>query len=313
MSLLILIAALAAAEPHAVAEGIHLIPGDFVPGSQPDGNSVLIEAPEGLIVVDTGRHPAHTRAIIAAAQAMKQPIRAVINTHWHLDHIGGNALLRREVPDLEVHGGTAVSAALDGFLANYRGQLEQQIARTDIDEALRTNYRRERDLIDSGAALLPDEPIEASGEREIAGRTLALHLTGPAVSQGDVWIFDPAARVVVAGDLVTVPVPFLDTACPAGWIKALDELGDVAYEQLIPGHGLPLSRQQVVVYRDGLDGLVRCAASDAPSSDCADGWFAAMADIAPTSDTAFHRGILEYYVTQVLRGDPNLITARCRS
>src|SRR4051794_352511 len=41
-----------------IASGVDLIAGAFVPGSQPDGNSVVFTGPNGLVVVDTGRHPA---------------------------------------------------------------------------------------------------------------------------------------------------------------------------------------------------------------------------------------------------------------
>ena len=45
--------------------GWHLVPGSFAPGRGPDGNSVFLEAPEGLILVDTGRHPAHREKLLA--------------------------------------------------------------------------------------------------------------------------------------------------------------------------------------------------------------------------------------------------------
>src|SRR4051812_8388905 len=83
--------------------GVRLISGTFTPGTQPDGNSVIFDAPHGLIVVDTGRHPSHTQKIIDAARASGKPIKAIINSHWHLDHIGGNRLIRSAYPDVRVY------------------------------------------------------------------------------------------------------------------------------------------------------------------------------------------------------------------
>src|SRR4051794_10375581 len=77
----------------APPRGLTVVPGAFVPGRQPDGNSVVLEGKTGLIVVDTGRHVAHTQAVIDLARAQGKPIAAVINTHWHLDHVGGNVLV----------------------------------------------------------------------------------------------------------------------------------------------------------------------------------------------------------------------------
>ncbi|MBZ0089338.1 MAG: MBL fold metallo-hydrolase, partial [Thermoanaerobaculia bacterium] len=90
------------AAPVEIAPGTWLLAGVFAPGRQPDGNSVLLEAPGGWVVVDTGRHLDHTRALVEFARNRKRPIAAIVNSHWHLDHLGGNALLRREFPALEV-------------------------------------------------------------------------------------------------------------------------------------------------------------------------------------------------------------------
>src|SRR5215208_2517196 len=90
--------ALVLAAATQIAPDVHLIRGEFVPGQQPDGNSVIFTTREGLIVVDTGRDAAHTQKIIDFAKETKKPVRSIINSHWHLDHIGGNLLLRREYP-----------------------------------------------------------------------------------------------------------------------------------------------------------------------------------------------------------------------
>src|SRR5205085_552339 len=66
--------------------GYHLIPGAVPLDSGPDGNTIVIDAPRGLIVVDTGRHPEHAQAILDYARQRHRPIAAVVNSHWHLDH-----------------------------------------------------------------------------------------------------------------------------------------------------------------------------------------------------------------------------------
>jgi hypothetical protein len=50
-----------ASDATAVAADLWLVRGEFVPGRQPDGNRVILRGPAGLIVVDSGRHPAHRR------------------------------------------------------------------------------------------------------------------------------------------------------------------------------------------------------------------------------------------------------------
>ncbi len=309
--LAVLAIAVAANAAVRVTDGVALIPGSFVPGTQPDGNTVVFTAPEGLVVVDTGRHPEHTRQILAFAAEAGRPVRVVVNTHWHLDHTGGNVLLRRAVPGLQVVASGAIRDALTGFLASYRGQLAAALAEPSLDGATREAYRQEMALIDVGPALAPEDVVTSSGVRTLAGRSLEIHLETHAVTAGDLWILDPATRVLVAGDLVTLPVPLLDTACPTGWKKALAALAATDFTVLVPGHGALLDREQLGLYRSAFDGLLACAASNASSEHCIEGWITAAGDLIPEADRAFARRLLDYYLDQVLRGDPARIAKLC--
>src|SRR5438445_4897867 len=150
-----------AAETTTVTPGIDLIPGTFVAGRQPDGNSVIFRTMDGLVVFDSGRHAEHTQRILDYAKDAKLPIKAVINSHWHLDHIGGNPRIRAAYPDVRVYASTAIADAMHGFLADYRKQLEEAIAQSK-DDAQTQAWRGELAIIDSGKALYPDVPIDKS-------------------------------------------------------------------------------------------------------------------------------------------------------
>jgi glyoxylase-like metal-dependent hydrolase (beta-lactamase superfamily II) len=134
-----------AAEPAPgteLAPGVLFVPGGFVPGAQPDGNSLLLRGRDGWIVIDTGRHAEHTQAVLAAAG--KLPIEAVINTHWHLDHVGGNVLVRKAFPGVKIYASGAIGDALQGFLKSYRAQLEDAIAKTADARSKSPGGRRSR-------------------------------------------------------------------------------------------------------------------------------------------------------------------------
>jgi glyoxylase-like metal-dependent hydrolase (beta-lactamase superfamily II) len=301
------LALLAAAQLQAASEvvpGIFLIRGGFTPGAQPDGNSVILTAPDGLIVVDTGRHVEHTQAIVDFARAAKLPVRAIVNTHWHLDHIGGNALLRREFPDLHIYASGALANARKGFLSRYRAQLEDMIKNTP-DENARKPFQSELAIIDSAAALAPDVVIASSGKQTIAGRALDVSLEQRAVTEGDVWIYDKASGVLIAGDLVTLPAPFLDTACPRRWKESLDRLARTDFELLIPGHGAPLTRRQFLAYQRAFDHLLTCAAGAAAKSTCIEGWSADIAGLTGDADPKFVAALMDYYVDALKSSDVN--------
>jgi glyoxylase-like metal-dependent hydrolase (beta-lactamase superfamily II) len=295
------------------AVGVHLIRGVTVAGTQPDGNSVILDAPDGLVVFDTGRHAAHTQQIIDFAKAAGRPVVAIINSHWHLDHIGGNAMLRTEYPGARVYASSALREARSGFLAKYREQLEQAIAQAPQDSPARASMLTEVTLIDAGPKLAPTDIVATSGVRVIGGRELELHLERAAVTAGDVWVFDRRSGTLLAGDLVTLPAPFLDTACPQRWQAVLKELARVRFKSLIPGHGAPLDRAGLATYRRAFDALLACAAGPREKGECVDGWLHDGGKLIPDSDRDYARSLIDYYMDQVLRGHQERLAQLCAS
>jgi hypothetical protein len=107
--------------------------------------------------------------------------------------------------------------------------------------------------------------------------------------------------VLIAGDLVTLPVPLFDTACPERWTLALEQFASMPFRWLLPGHGPALTRTQFVSYREGYYRLLRCAASAAPPQQCIDGWLSDAAEMIPARDEPLARSLLSYYLGQKLR------------
>ena len=309
---LALLAALSAPSPPdaPLTFEVRVLVGNFVPGAQPDGNTVVFRAPAGLVVVDTGRHEAHAQRVLDLARRLGAPVAVVVNTHWHLDHVSGNPIIRRAFPAVEVVGSRAIDEALAGFLATYRSQLVDVIGKTR-DPAARDRYMDEVARIDAGRALAPDRVIEAGGQGVLAGRSVEVGLERHAVTAADVWVFDRPSGILAAGDLVTLPAPLLDTACPRGWNGALAQLSGIPFLLLVPGHGRPMSREEFERYRAGFDHLVACAETDQPGRACIDGWLRDLGPLVPESDQTFARDLLAYYVQDVLRAPPERVARLC--
>lgn len=276
-----------------------LVPGSFQPGRQPDGNTVILDAPRGLIVFDTGRHAEQQQRILAIAAARKQPIVAIINSHWHLDHTGGNATLLKAFPGAQVYASNAIDGALAGFFPDSRRDAERYLAAGKASAEQAAEIRADLERVAHPQALRPTHPILQSGKFDIGGRTLDLHLARFAATEGDIWVLD--GGLVMAGDLVVAMVPFLDTACPDGWRRALDEIASTDFRQLIPGHGAPMTRPQFLRWRGAFNALLDCSGSSQSRQICIDGWTSDAAEFIPQDERARVATMVGYYIDSRLR------------
>jgi len=284
--------------PRNLRPGVWLISGGIEPGRQPDGNSVIFEAPDGLIVMDTGRHEWHRQAIHDFASARGRKVAAVVNSHWHLDHVSGNPALRAAYPQLRVYASDAIKDALAGFLAASARDAAGYLDDPKIPESMRADIRADLATIQNGAELLPDVVIRTSSVMTLAGRRLRINLAANAATAGDVWIYDERGKVAAVGDLVTLPAPFLDTACPDGWQAALAQVAATRFEILIPGHGSPMSPAQFSSYRQEFRSFIACSNSSDAKAECAARWSQGVGPLMGQDprDIQLAHGMAEYYV-----------------
>jgi glyoxylase-like metal-dependent hydrolase (beta-lactamase superfamily II) len=287
----------------AAAPDWHLIPGGFAPGRSPDGNSILLDARDGLILVDTGRHPEHQARLLAFVRERGRPIAAIVNTHWHLDHSGGNAEIRAAFPRAPLYASHAVEGALTGFFPESRAQAERYLASGKVSPGQQAELKGDFAAMDDPAMLRPTRPVTRSGRMRIAGRSLEVNLARFAATEGDVWLYDPKAKLVIAGDLVVAMVPFMDTACPDGWRKALDAIAARPFATLVPGHGEPMSRALFLQWRRAFGNLLDCAASARSRDSCIAGWKKDAGVFIPDGETRID-GMIGYYLDSRLRAAP---------
>lgn len=295
-------ACVAAPAPTPAAPGFEMIRGALAPGRQPDGNSIVLDSNAGLIVFDTGRHREHTDKIIVLAKSRAQPVVAIINSHWHLDHISGNIPLRELYPAAKVYNNdAALTDALGDFLKKSAQQGRMAIQAGGLPAGRADELNADLATIDAGAKLHPDVSIEKPQTLTIGGRRLDLH-TAKGASAGDIWIYDPRAKLLLSGDLVTLPAPFLDTACPKNWSLAFDDMLKQPFTTLIPGHGRQMVRGDLERYRDAFNGLISCAATPATPDACAASWADGVAPLLDDQATpGAAKAYARYYVESILR------------
>ncbi len=288
-----------------LAPHVYEVEGGILPGHQPDGNSYILAGKSGLTVIDTGRHAAHRAKIKATAEGLHAPVVAIVNTHWHLDHVSGNADLRAAYPQLKAYASAAIDKALTGFFVDSAAQGRAALNDPKFDAARKEEIRADLATIESGPALKPDVVVDRTRDVVLGGMHLELHLAKDAATAGDVWVYDPASKIAFVGDLVTFPAPFLDTACSQGWSAALADVAKMPFEKIAPGHGPVLSRAEFETYRVAFDGLIACSASKAAAGDCATAWTGAVAPLSKMTpqERAQSLGMTAYYVADVLRSN----------
>lgn len=291
-----------------IAPDTFLVPGAMLPDRGPDGNTVIVTAPEGLIVIDTGRHPWHSDGILEFARSRRQSVAAIVNTHWHLDHSSGNRRITAANPDAKVYTTTAIDRAIgpDGFLTR-----NAEAARKATPDANAPPTRKEETelflaTMDASQTLRPDVPVEKTGPLRLAGRPFTAHVTNGAVTDADLWLYDEATGVAVIGDLVTLPAPFFETACPARWQEALDEVWASPFRTAVPGHGPVMTRPMFNTYRRAFTAFRTCVGGEAAPAACADGWVKDLGALV-TSDADRKQSIeyASYYVDFLRKGGGN--------
>lgn len=302
-----LVAGLAAcaAEPapqaQNVAEDFHLIEGGFSRGRGPDGNTEIFDAADGLVVIDTGRHPGHSALILDYAREKGKPVAAIINTHWHLDHTTGNTDVKREYPHAKVYATPAIEGALQGFLKRGAERSEKLLAENrDLTDKDRAEILRGLDTIAHPDALLPDIAVTGPMKIAVAGRTLELNVTDHATTAADIWIWDPATKTAIIGDLVTFPAPFLDTGCAEGWLAAFEAIEQKPYQRIAPGHGAIMTPAAFRQYQSAFRNLVSCA-RERTGAECAAGWVADAGALMSAEDREQAPAYVEYYVDNALK------------
>ncbi len=184
-------------------------------------NTGFVIGEESVAVIDTGGSFLTGTALRAAVRAATaKPIRYVINTHMHPDHVLGNAAFTAEQPLFVAHA--KMSRALSA-----RGSRYLEAAK----EAMGEEAFRGTEIV------LPSQSVNEPTSIDLGGRKLKLTPKPTAHTDNDLVILDDKTQTAFVGDLIfSGHIPALDGSI-LGWVQVLKALDERPPKLIVPGHG----------------------------------------------------------------------------
>lgn len=235
-----------------IADGVYYASGGL--GS----NNVVIVNDDDVLVVDTGTTPQAARNFVADIKTLtNKPVRYVVNTHFHYDHVDGNQIFG---PDVQIIAHDYVRTAISTFdvlhrepyntsqLVNVPAQIDRlkQLVSAERDTAKKTALSDQLKAAEQGFAQLKE--LKATPPTMTYSSKLVLHrgsreidllFLGRGHTGGDTVVFLPKEKIVATGDLMESRLAYMGDAYFDEWVTTLEALKKLDADIVLPGHGIP--------------------------------------------------------------------------
>lgn len=214
------------------------------------GNAGIVTLDDKTLVFDTFLTPAAARDLRAAAESLTgQSVAYVVNSHYHMDHIHGNAVFsdaaiiatEKTRERIATRGAELVARKFD--LPAYLADLDAQIASATTElhkdlAVLRDDYRALNVALPELTLRLPDITFDQRLALHGAQRTVEVVSYGGGHTSSDAFLLLPAERIAFLGDLLGVRMhPSFGQANLEQWDTILERIEALDIQTVVPGHG----------------------------------------------------------------------------
>jgi cyclase len=252
-----------------------LAPGIFLFTTPPygdvglDGNSIAVLSSDGVLVFDSNGTPAAAAAVLAQIRTLTaQPVRYVVNSHWHWDHWYGTETYQRAYPEVRIVAhektrammmGAAIAFNRPGVeqqLPGYIQSIEKRVATLEATSpappelpALKRLLEEDRFFLQQKARVRHAFPNLTYSHRlsiELGERHIEVLNFGRAVTPGDTLVYLTNEKILLLGDLIVNPITFALSGYPTEWLRALEQVDALDATTIVTGHGAPLHDKQLL-------------------------------------------------------------------
>jgi len=251
-----------------LAEGVYAITRNEPLGLINESNSLFIIGDRDVVVVDAQSSSKRTLETLAALRRLTdKPVSALINTHWHDDHVVGNEVYKAAFPQLEIIGYStsaedmstmgvafrkgAAAATRAGTIAFLKSLVDkkQSFLGGPIDVEESRSHQLSAWLTEdysNGSAefrpLPPTRTVTDSLTLEQGDRRIQILFPGRAHTRGDLVVFLPRERILATGDALMWPVEFMgSTSFPGDYAAMEERIRALRPALVVPGHGKVLT------------------------------------------------------------------------
>jgi cyclase len=197
-----------------------------------------------------------------------KPVRYLVNTHFHLDHNAGDSVYMEAFPGLEIVAQTETRKLMDArnptgaadiasstgrpstvILPSWKKELET--GKDDEGKPLSAEYmarlpiriaQEEKEIEDYKT--FKYQPPTLTFDHELAldlgNREVQLKHWGRGHTPGDVFVYLPQDKILITGDLLAYPLPYMRMTFPHEWVEVLRRMSRLEANYIVPGHGIIL-------------------------------------------------------------------------